>query len=1126
MSAKKLSKSIIAAILTMILALGCLVMPSVVNAAGETTVNIYYLREDGAYGDWDVWAWADGLEGAGYAFTDNGDAHGAVTTVTITEATPKLGFIIRKPDWSAKDPDPDRFVDLSSVVSGTVNVYSVSGQEAFETDYSGAVLGMKLKSAGAASKTEVSFALTTAPAADDAITTADFTIVSAGGQNVAVSSVEMTAAAEGKLTLGDELDYAKEYTISFRDTSMKLAMPDYFSSAEFEEAYTYTGDDLGVTFADGKTKFRVWAPTAEKIELNLYAAGNGGNAEQVIEMTKAEKGTWTYAADGNLSGKYYTFTAYFDGKINKDVVDPYARSVGVNGKRGMILDLDTTDPEGWDNDTRKTYENATDLEIYEVHIRDFSIAANSGISDANKGKYLAFTETGTTVNNEGVTPTGIDYLKDLGITSVHILPSYDYGSVDETKLDKAQYNWGYDPVNYNAPEGSYSTDPYNGEVRVKEYKQMVQALHNAGIGVIMDVVYNHTYNTQYCFNQLVPGYFYRPGQNTSGCGNDVASERSMVSKFIVDSVKYWADEYHLDGFRFDLMGILDVDTMNGVRNAVDTVDENIVIYGEGWNMSSQPTKAGVKMANYTNAALTPRIGYFSDTIRDKIKGSVFEATEKGYVNGESKHYKAMINAVQYTKQWDYSSPTQIINYADCHDNLTLWDKIRSSNGDDSEEDQIRQNNLAAAIVQTAQGIPFMMSGEEFLRTKTKADGSYDHNSYASSDAVNALDYSRAATYSQVYEYYKGLIAFRKAHPALRMTTAEDVDNNFTSLIDTNAEKGVVVYSLNGGVNGEKAEEIVVVYNPLSTDTTVTLPEGEWDVYVNDEAASADTVLETVSGTVTVPRISAMVLVKGYVPEIDIPGFETKYGIVGTMTGWGEKSDYPMLDFSQFKDMIKDFAESFGADVEDADLSDMDVLNGIHYGATDVLAAGDYEFKVRAFNDKDWKESYGAYESDFDRTSNSQTNVKVTLTEPSVIFVLLDTSGEDQELWPITYAVVPESMVNAENYKPEFVFTGKEGTEPKLLELLKQKGEPSQESSKPEEISKEPSKEEPSKDTSTPTEQSQNHTDNNSTPDNTQQQSNNNASPVNTGDVSYTPVIWMIALAAGAVALVFRKRARA
>ena len=688
MNAKSLTKRIIASVVSVMLALSCFILPTVfVNAAEETTVNIHYLRDDGNYGDWDVWAWADGLDGNGYAFTDHGDAEGAVATITITQSTPSLGFIVRRPDWSAKDPDGDRKVDLSSVVSGTVDVYCVAGSELddYTVNYDKAVRGLKVKNAAADSKTTVNIEYTMAADAD--ITAADFTITSASGAEVAIASYEKTADTKAVLTLADELDYSREYTLSFKGSELKIALPDYFSSAEFEAEFTYTGDDLGVTInGDNDASFRVWAPTAEKVELNLYDEGEGGTA-QVLEMVKDVNGTWVQKnvsmTDGNVVGMYYTYTAYFDGKVNKDINDPYARTTGVNGKRAMIIDVDATAPEGWQDDERHTYKNVTDMEIYELHVRDFSIAEDSGMT--NKGKYLAFTETGTT-NSDGI-KTGIDHLVDLGVTSVHLLPVYDYGSVDETKLDKAQFNWGYDPVNYNTPEGSYSTDPYHGEVRVKEFKQMVQALHNAGIGVIMDVVYNHTYNTQYCFNQLVPGYFYRPNQNTSGCGNDVASERSMVSKFIVDSVRYWAEEYHLDGFRFDLMGILDVDTMNAVRKAVDEVDPSIIIYGEGWNMGSVPTKSGVSMANYTNAAMTPGIAYFSDTIRDMLKGSVFDATEKGYVNGDPKHAKAILNTVQYTKKW-CPQPTQIINYADCHDNLTLWDKIRSSNGDDSEEDQI------------------------------------------------------------------------------------------------------------------------------------------------------------------------------------------------------------------------------------------------------------------------------------------------------------------------------------------------------------------------------------------------------------------------------------------------------
>ena len=961
MNAKTLTKRIIASAVSLMMVLSCFILPSVMVSAAEiTTVNIHYLRDDGNYGDWDVWAWADGLEGAGYAFTDNGDADGAVATITITQATPSLGFIVRKPDWSAKDPDGDRKVDLSAVVSGTVDVYCVAGSELedYTINYDKAVTGLKVREAVAESKTTVAIKFTSAPTDD--VTVADFSIKSASGAEVAIASYSRVSDANATLELAEELDYSKEYTISFRGSELKLTLPDYFSSKEFEDEFTYTGNDLGVTITEGSTFFRVWAPTAMKIELNLYAEGNGGTAESVVEMNKAEKGTWTLTANGDLTGKYYTYTAYFDGKVNKDIVDPYARTTGVNGQRGMIADVNKIAPEGWSDDSRKTYP-VNDLEIYELHVRDFSIAANSGISDENKGKYLAFTEKGTKTS-DGV-PTGIDHLVDLGVTSVHLLPVYDYGSVDESKLDKPQFNWGYDPVNYNTPEGSYSTDPYHGEVRVKEFKQMVQALHNEGIGVIMDVVYNHTYNTQYCFNQLVPGYFYRPGQNTSGCGNDVASERSMVSKFIVDSVSYWASQYHLDGFRFDLMGILDVDTMNAVRAAVDEIDPSIIIYGEGWNMGSVPTKSGVLMANYTNAAMTPGIAYFSDTIRDMIKGSVFDATEKGYVNGDPKHAKAIINTVQYTKKW-CPSPTQIINYADCHDNLTLWDKIRSSNGEDSEADQIRQNNLAALIVQTAQGVPFMMSGEEFLRTKTKSDGTFEHNSYASPDYVNELDYSRVSTYADVYNYYKGLIEFRKAHAALRMSTAEAVEANFTSY-ESNNKTGLAAFLLNGGQKGETAEKLLVVYNPNAEAQELTLPEGEWNIYVNDEKAGTE-VLGTATGTLTVPRISGMILTQGTAK----PATDDNYSIIGSMTNWTD--DIPM--------------EPAGA--------------GVMVGKFTV-DPGTYEFKVRA--NGSWEDSWGVYEPDYERTYNSQTNIKIKVDYRTTVTVMLDVTGEDKELWPVSFS---------------------------------------------------------------------------------------------------------------------------
>lgn len=848
-NAKKISKGIVASVLTMMLIVSCFVLPAtIVNAANTVTVNFHYLRDDKNYKGWSLWSWGSG-DGMSTDFVDTGDARGAVATVKITDGSSKLGFIVRKGNWEEKDPDGDRYLEdeLASIISGTLDVYCVSQQEEFEVVKGKDVVeGTKIQKASADSVSTITYTLT---AEENSLTADDFIVEDALGNSLPITKVEPNGNS-GKITLGTEMDYSKDYSITFRGTKISVKMPEYFSSKEFEDAYTYDGNDLGATYTKEKTTFRVWAPTANKIELNIYSAGNGGTAEKVVEMTSDVKGTWVANLLGDLNGKYYTYTAYFDGKVNKDIVDPYAKSVGVNGDRGMILDLDSTNPSSWNNDARHTYKNAADMSIYELHVRDFSSDPDSGIK--NTGKYLAFTENGTK-DSKGVS-TGIDHLKDLGITTVHILPVYDYATVDETKLDTPQYNWGYDPKNYNAPEGSYSTDPYHGEVRVNEYKQMVQALHNADIGVVMDVVYNHTYSTNYCFNQLVPGYFYRTDSNGSGCGNDVASERSMVRKFIVDSVSYWASEYHLDGFRFDLMGLIDVETMNAVREALDKIDPTIFIYGEGWSLSTNMSK-DIPLATQTNSDLTPGIAYFSDTIRDAIKGGVFDAEAQGYVNGNSLKVPGIMDGVLGTPSWS-PSPLQTITYASCHDNLTLWDKIASSNPDDSEADRIKQNLLSAAITYTSQGVPFIQAGEEFLRTKVDEKGNLVDNSYASPDSVNLLDYSRISDYSNVYNYYKGLISFRKAHSAFKMTSADDVSNNI-KFVEEGLAEDVIAYSINDAASNE---QLFVVYNAGKDSTKVSLPEGNWNVYVSGDKAGNE-VLGTINNEVTVDGISATVLVK-------------------------------------------------------------------------------------------------------------------------------------------------------------------------------------------------------------------------------------------------------------------------
>ena len=637
----------------------------------------------------------------------------------------------------------------------------------------------------------------------------------------------------------------------------------YYSSAEFESQFTYEGNDLGATWSKEATTFRLWAPTATAVAVNLYESGTEGSDDLIesFPMTADVKGTWVATKEGDLNGVYYTYTVTVDGQEN-EACDPYARTTGVNGKRAMVIDLDSTDPEGWDKDTDPHAGNSiVDAVIYELHVRDLSVDESSGIQ--NKGKFLGLIETGTK-NSQGIS-TGLDHMVDLGITHLHLLPSYDYGSVDESKQDTPQFNWGYDPVNYNVPEGSYATDPFNGEVRVKEFKQMVKGLHDSGISVVMDVVYNHVYNAEeFCFNKIVPQYFSRTNgeglySNGSACGNDTASERSMVQKYIVDSVKYWAEEYHIDGFRFDLAGLIDTDTVNAIVEEVHKTHPNVIFYAEGWTMNTLVTKPDYTMATQKNSTLTPGFAYFSDDLRDTLRGSNSNSSKPGYINGAG-GFTGNVKAGFFGAPSWCKSPTQTVNYASCHDGYTLYDRITLATPDASEADRIKMNNLAAAVVMTSQGVPFIHAGEELLRSKPKDDGSgFEHNSYKSSDAVNNLkwdDLSDAA-YQSVFEYYKGLIAFRKAHPALRMTDAQLVKDSIKPL--GGLEFNVCAYQIQPA-NGEESEGLVVIFNPRAAETTVELPEGEWTIYVQGDKAGT-TALGTASGTVTVDAISTCVLVK-------------------------------------------------------------------------------------------------------------------------------------------------------------------------------------------------------------------------------------------------------------------------
>ena len=640
-------------------------------------------------------------------------------------------------------------------------------------------------------------------------------------------------------------------------------LPNIFSTEKFEADYTYSGNDLGANWTKERTLFRLWAPSASKVLVNLYRSGNPGADDLIcqIDMVPDVRGTWIAEKYGDLNGVYYTYQVTVMG-LTREACDPYARTTGVNGRRAMILDLRSTDPENWEKDCDPHAGCAmTDAVIYELHVRDLSIDESSGIQ--NKGKFLGLIEEGTKTA-DGI-PTGLDHMKQLGITHLHILPMYDYGSVDESRLDVPQFNWGYDPVNFNVPEGSYSTDPYHGEVRVKELKQTVKGLHDNGISVIMDVVYNHVYDAgSFCFNQIVPVYFSRTDRfgkysNASGCGNDTASERSMVRKYIVDSVKYWADEYHIDGFRFDLVGLIDIQTINELVAEVHKTHPSVVFYGEGWDMATGVTKPDVIMATKANAHLTPGFGYFSDDIRDMLKGSVFINDDTGYISGKA-HLEPLAQSCFMADLPWCAAPAQTINYVSCHDNMSLWDRLAMSCPKASFADRVRMNNLAAAFYLTAQGVPFLQAGEEMLRSKPNPDGSFEHNSYRSPDSVNSLKWNDLSKkeYQDVVSYYQGLIAFRKAFPSLRMATKEQIHQNIEVL--SGLEANVTAFHIHG-----EDHDIIAVFNPNPHNVCLALPEGAWHTYVNDTMAG-DLPLSCCSGTAAVAPISALMLVQDHCPE--------------------------------------------------------------------------------------------------------------------------------------------------------------------------------------------------------------------------------------------------------------------
>ncbi len=832
----------------------------------------------------------------------------------------------------------DLFIPANKIVDNKVTIYLVAGEEKIYYDVEEPDLSIKFNEAKFLylnGKYRVSLDAGAAKFTENTLLKIKD---SSGGEHGVLDCSEIPSGATVNPNVGKssvnmdftgEFDFGETYTVvdestdeatRFKSaTASKISL--YDNDDAFGSKYNYDGKDLGVTFAADKITYKLWAPAAKSVKLNIYANGESGTAEDVIDMTRGEKGVFTADTSLEMSGKYYTYTVVV-GNTTSEIVDPYARSAGRNGVRGMILDLDSTDPEGWANHSRPaargSYSNAI---IYEMHVRDMTIHESSNVSEANRGKFLGMTEKASEGNGNKKTP--LDYIKDLGVTEVHILPMFDFATVNEnfnvaTKDGAGQYNWGYDPLNYNVPEGSYSSNPADGAVRVKELKQMIMALHEAGIRVIMDVVYNHVSNAGNSnFEKLLPGYFFRTDDagsftNGSGCGNDTASERYMYHKFMVDSVNYWADEYKLDGFRFDLMGLHDTLTMNEIYDTLHDKNPDIMVYGEGWKMGTMVESGNMKRADMYHAADMPNIAFFDDVTRDALRGGGFNqpVTARGYIEGAYSDPAIYIGAVGATsnysagyrfldKQPFTANPMQNINYVSCHDNFTLWDKINACSKAD-EDAKKAMNRLAATAVLTSQGPSFFLAGEELLRSKpTTAKNDYDNspqkylnenyyfaeNSYKSPDSVNAIDWTLAETNAEMVEFYKQLIALKKNSPQFRIPTKSVLDACLT-IVDDNMSDGVTSYAVKDPNSDEYA---VVLFNNTDALKAVKVPSGKYSVYVNGAEANATTAIASFDGNEFNVGAYSAVVMKANLSVADIEAWK-KGGEVPSDNDGEEKSN--------------------------------------------------------------------------------------------------------------------------------------------------------------------------------------------------------------------------------------------
>lgn len=813
-----------------------------ISNSKTTEIIIHYKEKLGNTKDWNLWLWGENANGTSYEFTGE-DEFGKYAKIKIEGDYNRVGFIVRTNEWE-KDGG-DRWIE--NIKDGRAEVWILSGDE---------------KVYNSKPSSDLSIQKATIDSFHEITVTANvpFNIKE---KKIEIEGIKIKNITPYDINSGDvtnkvkiiteqKIDLKQTYKVKIEnldDTNTEIGK--VIRSEEFDNLFYYGGNDLGNIYTPQYTKFRVWAPTASEAKLVTYKKWSDKIGTE-INMQKGEKGTWTAELKGNQKGLFYTYKVKIGDKWT-EAVDPYARAASVNGDKGAVVDLEETNPKKWKANKKPKFKNPEDAIIYELHVRDLSIQPESGIKQ--KGKYLGVTEKGTK-GPEGV-KTGLDHIKDLGVTHVQFLPIFDYASVNEETLNEPQYNWGYDPKNFNVPEGSYSTNPYEPIVRITELKQMVQTLHDNNLRVVMDVVYNHMYNAaESNFHKLAPGYYYRYNEdgtfaNGTGVGNDTASERKMMRKFMIDSVTYWAKEYNLDGFRFDLMGIHDYETMNEIRKAVNQIDPSIILHGEGWDLNT-PLAAELK-ANQKNAGKMKGIAHFNDNIRDGLKGSVFEEKENGFINGkenmEDRIKKGITAGIDYDKNSStYQDSEQVLTYVEAHDNHTLWDKLELTNSDDSDEVRKQMHKLSSSILLTSQGIPFLHAGQEFMRTKYG-----DHNSYKSPDSINQMDWLRRATFNNEVDYMKGLIELRKKYSAFRMTSADQIKTH-VSFID--APKNTVTYT----IEGNKHEYFTVAHNANREAVEITLPfKGPWKVLVDGKQAGSKPLYVVHDNKIKIPALSSIVL---------------------------------------------------------------------------------------------------------------------------------------------------------------------------------------------------------------------------------------------------------------------------